>query len=198
MRALDDRLFRAVNRWAVQTPALHATGRAVDTWAALAVLAICVVMAWLRGRRRADAPVAVASALWAVLSAAVAYGVARPVASAVGRSRPYQVIPHVEVLVARTHAPGLPSVAAAVAGAAAASLWPSDRTMAVIASAAAGLLAAAQVYTGAFFPGDVVGGLALGALLALALRPVGLRLLAWVTVKVERSPAHLVVAAHRA
>ena len=197
MRGLDVRLYRDVNRWVVQTSYLHGLSRAAAGWLAFALLAACLALAWYRGRRRSDAPVAVASVLWAVAAAAVAMGVARAVAAAVGRVHPYQVVAHAEVLVARVHGSGFPAAAAAGAGAVATALWFSDPAVGGVASVIAVVLAAAGVYVGALFPGDVASGLVLGAVVAVALRPLGLRLLSWVTVKVERSPLHLVVAAHR-
>ena len=197
MRGLDVRLYRDVNRWAAQTSFLHGLGRAAAGWMAFALLAACVALAWHRGRRRPDAPVAVASVLWALAAAVVAAGVARAVAAAVGRAHPYQVVAHAELLVARVHGSGFPAAAAAGAGAVAAALWFSAGAVGGVASVIAVLLAAAGVYVGALFPGDVASGLVLGAVVAVALRPLGLRLLSWLTVKVERSPLHLMVAAHR-
>jgi len=197
VRGLDVRLYRDVNGWAVQTSFLHGLGRASAGWLAFVLLAACLALAWYRARRRPDAPVAVASALWGLAAAAVAVAVARAVAVAVGRALPYQVVAHAELLVSRSHGPGLPAAAAAGAGAVAAALWFSGAVMGGAASLAAVLLAAAGVYVGAFFPGDVASGLILGVTVAVALRPLGLRVLSWLTVKVERSPLHLVVAAHR-
>ncbi|MHB1854880.1 MAG: phosphatase PAP2 family protein [Acidimicrobiales bacterium] len=197
MRGLDVRLYRDVNGWAMKTSYLHGLGRAAAGWLAFALLAGCLALAWYRGRRRSDAPVAVASVLWALAAAVVAVVVARSVAAAVGRAHPYQVVAHAEVLVSRVHGSGFPAAAAAGAGALAAALWFSDAAVGGAAGAIAVLLAGAGVYVGVLFPGDVAAGLVLGAVVAVALRPFGLRLLSWLTVKVERSPLHLVVAAHR-
>lgn len=198
MRALDARLYLDVNRWAVRTGDLHGLGRACASWVPLALAAACLVAAWLRARRREDAPMAVASSLWALAAALVAAAVDRAVAGAIGRARPYESLRAVEVLVERVRSPDLPNVATAVVAAAAASLWLSDRPSALVASLAAVLTGAAQVYVGAAYPGDAAAGLALGAVLAVALRPVGILVLRWLTVKIERSPLHLIVAAHRA
>lgn len=198
MRSLDVRLFRDVNHWAARTPALHGTGVAAATWAPFVVAILAVGAAWLRGRRRPDAPQAVAGCLWAVLAALVAAAVDRPLAGVLGRARPYQALAGVEVLVGRTHSPGFPSLPAAVAAAVAVALWSVDRAWAAAASAAALVLAAARVYAGAAYPTDALAGLGLGTVLALALRPPAMLVLGWLTAKIERSPLHLVVAAHRA
>lgn len=197
MRSLDVRLFRDVNGWAAHSSVLHGVGRAAAGWLALATLAACLLTAWSRGRRRPDAPVAVASVLWALVAGAVALTVAQAAAAAIDRSLPYHALDHVELLVSRGTGGGLPSAAAAGAGALAAALWLSDRAVAAVAGGTALIAGLAQVYVGARFPGDVAAGLVLGAVLAVAARPLGLRVLSWLTVKVERSPLHLVVAAHR-
>ncbi len=65
---------------------------------------------------------------------------------------------------------------AVVAGAVAAGAWLVSRRLGSLATAAALLMAFARVYAGAHWPGDVVAGLAVGALIAAAgyllLRPV--------------------------
>lgn len=197
MRGIDVHLYRDVNRLAVHSGALHGLARAAAGWLVVLVLALCLLAAWQLARRRPDAPVAVASALWALAAALVSDAVARAVAAAVGRARPYDLVPHAEVLVSRTHLAGFPAAGAAAAAAVAGALWRSEAGPAAAATVAALCLGFAQVYAGALYPGDVLTGYALGVLVALALRPLGLRVLSWLTVKVERSPLHLIVAAHR-
>lgn len=198
MRALDIRLFRDVNHFAIRSPALHEIGRLCASWLVLGVLLVCIGTAWLRGRQRPDAPTAVASSLWALVAPLLAVLADRPLSEAIGRLRPYQALSSVEVLLGRPHSPGLPNLALAAAGAVAGALWASDRRVAAAAGLAALVLAGGQVYVGLAYPGDVAAGLALGLVGAAGLRPVGLRVLSWLTVKIERSPLHLVVAAHRA
>ena len=197
MQGFDVHLYRDVNRLAVHTGALHGVVRAAAGWLAVLALALCLLAAWRRARRRPDAPVAVASALWALAAALISDAVARALAAGIDRARPYALVPHAEVLVARTHLAAFPGAGAAAAAAVTAALWRSERVPASVATAAALILGLAQVYVGALFPGDVVTGYALGVAVALALRPLGMRVLCWLTVKVERSPLHLVVAAHR-
>lgn len=197
MQGLDVHLYRDVNRLAVHTGALHGVARAAAGWLAVLALALCLLAAWRRARQRPDAPVAVASALWALASALVADAVARAVAAGIGRARPYDVVHSAEVLVSHTHLSAFPGAGSAAAAAVAAALWRSEKVPAAAATATSLILGFAQVYVGALFPGDVLAGYGLGVLIALALRPLGVRVLSWLTVKVERSPLHLVVAAHR-
>lgn len=197
MGAADRSLFRDVNRLAAHTGWLHGFMAACAGWLALTVLAGCVALAWWRGRARASAPTAVSSAAWAAVAGVVAYVVSQPVSDAIGRSRPWHAFPGALVLVGRPGSASLPGFLAALAGAVVAGLWLSDRRVGGAALVAAVVLAFAQVYVGVHYPADEVSGLLIGAVLAIGLRPAGMSLLRWVAIKVERSPLHLLVAAHR-
>ena len=197
MAGLDSRLYRDVNHLARHSSALHGITEAWYVWLGVTLLGVCVAVAWWRARFRPDAPTAVASSLWAVAAAAVTVVVAQPVVHAIGRARPYTVLHGVEVLVGRSHSFSLPSVHATVAGAVIGALWWSDGAAAVAATMAGVVLGWACVYVGVSYPGDVVAGLAGGAVVAAALRPVGMLVLTWLATKVERSPLHLVIAVHR-
>jgi membrane-associated phospholipid phosphatase len=195
---LDRRWFRDVNDFARHTSYLHEVGRLGAVWLPLLVVLACVGAAWARGRFRPDAPTAVASAVWSLAAGAIAWAVAHPLAAAVDRTRPYRTLPGVEVLVHRASTASLPDVATAGLAAVAAGLWFSDGRSGTGASLAVVGAALAQVYVGLAYPGDVAAGIALGATAAGLLRPLGLVIFSWLTTKVERSPLHLLVAAHRA
>ena len=96
--------------------------------------------------------------------------------AAANEARPYAVLDHPLSLIAATTDPAFPSDHAVMAGAAAAGLWLVSRRLGLVATAAAVLMAAARVYVGAHWPGDVLVGLVLGAAVALAgyrlLRPL--------------------------
>lgn len=199
MRSLDSRLYHYVNRLAGNSSALHGVLRSWYLWGGMVVLAALTALAWWRGRFRADAPTAVAGSAWAALAATVTALLAQPVLHAVGRERPFTRAPGAGVLVGHPHSFGFPSVPSAVAGAVTAALWwAAGPAIGGPAAATALLLAFSCVYVGVSYPGDVVAGLLFGAAAAVVLRPAGMRLLSWLAVKVERSPLHLVVAAHRA
>ena len=197
MSSLDARLYRDVNHLARHSPALHGITEAWYGWVGVALLFGCVLAAWWRARFRSDAPTAVASSLWSVGAAAVGLAVAQPIVHAIGRPRPFTAWPEAEMLVARSHSFSMPSVHAVVAGAVIGALWRSDLPAAGAATLVGLVLGWACVYVGASYPGDVVVGLVGGAALAVALRPLGMTLLTWMATKVERSPLHLVIAAHR-
>ncbi|HET6811523.1 MAG TPA: hypothetical protein VFH50_10990 [Acidimicrobiales bacterium] len=171
MGAADSTLFRDVNRVALHTGWLHGFMTAWAVGLGFAVLGLCVAAAWWRGRNLAAAPRAVSSAAWAAGAGAVAMTV--------------------------SGALSLPGWQAALAGAVVAGLWLTDRVLARVALGAALVLAFSLVYTGAQYPSDQVVGLLIGAGLALGLRPAGTAVLRWLAIKVERSPLHLLVAAHR-
>jgi membrane-associated phospholipid phosphatase len=195
LTSVDISLFRAVNRLAIDTPWLHGVLRAYAGWVGIAVLGVVVAMAWLKGRSSANPPLAVAYAWWAVASAAIAFGLNQPIARGIDRARPYETLHRVELLVPRVHGLSFASNHAVVVGALVAALALSDRARMLIAAACGVALVFVRVYVGAQYPGDVVGGLALGAATALALRPFGMAVLRWVAIRVERSPLHWLVAA---
>lgn len=197
MGAADSTLFRDVNRVAVHTGWLHGFMAAWAVWLGLSVLGLCVAVAWWRGRNLAAAPRVVSSAAWAAGAGAVAMTVSQAISDAIGRTRPFHALHGVVVLVGRPGSFSLPGWQAALAGAVVAALWLTDRRVAVVALAAALVLAFSQVYVGVEYPADQAAGLLIGAVLALGLRPAGTAVLRWLAVKVERSPLHLLVAAHR-
>jgi hypothetical protein len=114
---------------------------------------------------------AVALVLWAaggtVLAWILAHYGLKPL---VAEKRPYLVLPHVEVLLHRTHGYAFPSGHATVAGAVIAGLWLARRwILAALATVAGLLLGFGRVYTGMHYPFDVVGGLLIGAAFVLVL-----------------------------
>lgn len=74
----------------------------------------------------------------------------------------------VHVLIARTADFSFPSDHATVAGAVAAGLLMTNRRWGTVAAVAAGTMAFTRVYVGAHYPADVLAGLTLGAVVAVA------------------------------
>ena len=166
MTHLDRRLAEFAARVAAHTGWAHAPVRAYAT-GGIVVFAALLAAGLLVGRARGDAHL-LAGVLAAGAGAVVALGANQLIGHAVNRARPYAAIPTIHPLVARTADFSFPSDHAAVAGAVAAGLWLSHPRLGKIAAAAAVALALARVYVGAHYPGDVVAGLAVGALAALA------------------------------
>jgi len=163
---VDASLFRWINDLARRTSWLHGPFELI-AGPGIAVFALLLAVAYLDGRRRND-PRAVAAAVWAGGAALVALAVAQVIGGIVGRPRPYDVLGNVQVLVAHTTDVSFPSDHATTAGAVAGGLLLANRRIGLVAAVAALVMAFARVYVGAHYPGDVLAGLALGAVVAAA------------------------------
>ena len=173
-------LFEAINRFARNTPWLHAPMAAYAVYG-IVVFAGLILIGWWLARPR-DART-MAYALITPVAAVAAYGVQQGIVHLVAEARPYALLPDALVLVTRTTDPSFPSDHACVTGAVAVGLFFVDRRLGWTATAAALLMAFARVYVGAHWPLDVVAGLAVGTTVALMVmfllnRPVE-RLVRW-------------------
>jgi undecaprenyl-diphosphatase len=180
--------FDAVNRFSRHTTWLHGPARLYAEYGVVVFAALLLVSWWL-ARRDGDLD-RVAVALWAPLGTLLAVGVNQLLVRAFAEPRPYTVLPHSLVLVARSTDPAFPSDHAVMAGAVAAGVLLANRRLGVVTCVLAVLMAATRVYVGAHFPLDVVAGLAAGALIALAswlvVRPIMVR----VVRGLDRGPLH--------
>ena len=171
---MDWTLFHAVNDLQGRTGWAHSSMRFVAK-DGIALFAVLLVVGWLVGRGRGAR--VVAGAVSAGAAALVALAVNQLIGNIVDRARPYTTHAGVRLLVARTSDFSFPSDHAAVAGAVAMGLLLVERRLGLVAVAAALVMAFARVYVGAHYPGDVVGGLAVGAITAVALDALAVRLL---------------------
>ena len=87
----------------------------------------------------------------------------------IGRDRPPLVYPEPRPLVGVPHSGAFPSGHAATAFAAATVIGSNSRRLAIPAYALAAVVAWSRVYVGVHWPLDVIGGAALGTLVAIAL-----------------------------
>jgi membrane-associated phospholipid phosphatase len=111
-----------------------------------------------------------AGAVTATASAALALLIAQPISHAVDRLRPYVSHPgHAHLLIARSHDASFPSDHATGSMALAVGILVYDRVAGLVMLALAVLVAFARVYTGTHYPGDVLAGAVLGAVVALVL-----------------------------
>lgn len=158
--------FQRVNDLSRHTAALHVPLRDYAEYGVVLFAGLLLVGWWL-ARRRFDepgGPQRMAAALWAPFGTLLALWLNQFIGKAVHEARPYAVLHHVLVLVARTHDFSFPSDHAVMAGSVAAGAWLVDRRLGLFATVAALLMAFSRVYVGAHFPLDVVAGLAVGAL----------------------------------
>jgi len=163
---MDARLFRWINDLADHTAWAHGLVSAYARYG-IVLFAGLLVAAYLDARRRHDAR-GVAGAVWAAGAALVAVGIGQLIGHAEQRARPYDAMPAVHVLVARSGDFSFPSDHATAVGAIAAGLVITNRRWGVPALAAAIAMAAARVYVGVHYPGDVAVSLALGTAVAAA------------------------------
>jgi membrane-associated phospholipid phosphatase len=157
--------FLVVNDWARHTGWLHG---AMKLYAGdgIALFAVLLIVGWWIARRSND-PRRMASALWAGIGTIVAVGVNQPIVNGVKENRPYVTLHHTLLLVSRSTDYSFPSDHTTMAGAVAAGLLLVAWRLGLLALLAALLIAFARVYVGAHYPGDVLAGLAVGAIVVL-------------------------------
>ena len=127
-----------------------------------------LLLGWWLARRDGDTAL-MAKALLAPLGVLLAVAVNQPIVHAVNEPRPYTALPHALVLVHRSIDASFPSDHATMAGAVTAGLWLVSRRLGIVTAVAAALMAFTRVYVGAHYPIDVLAGLAVGAVVTVAL-----------------------------
>lgn len=163
LQQLNDRLFVVVNELAKETGWLHGAAVAFTRYGVV-LFALGLLAGVFYARR--GTPRTLAAAVWAGLGTLVAVAVNQPIGNAIGEQRPYVAHPDALLLVQRTTDFAFPSDHAVMAGAVAMGLFTVSRKWGTVAVVAAVALAASRVYVGAHYPGDVVAGLAVGALVS--------------------------------
>lgn len=163
VRDLNDRLFSAVNHFAMQTPWLHGVVTAFAKYGVV-LFALALLTGVLYARH--DSARTLAAAGWAGIGTLVAVAVNQPIGNAIHEQRPYVAHPHALLLVSHSTDFSFPSDHAVMAGAVAAGLFVVSRKLGIVAAVAAVMMAAARVYVGAHYPGDVIAGLVVGAVVS--------------------------------
>jgi len=174
---MDARLFRWFNHVADRTAWAHGVARFFATYGIVA-FAVLLLLAWWDARSAEDSLGAVTSVIWAGVASLIGVGLVQIIGGAIDRARPTTVLHGTHLLLDRTSDFAFPSDHTTACSAVAAGL--------VLAApllrhhwygwAAAGLtllMAVTRVYVGAHYPGDVLGGMLLGSIVAVGLAVSG-------------------------
>lgn len=161
----DRSWFLSVNAFARHTTWLHTPLVSYAKYGVV-LFALLLLTAWWLARGASDVS-RVAAALWAPFGALLALALNQPLVHGFQEPRPYATLPHVLLLVSHSSDYSFPSDHAVMAGAVATGVFLAGRRLGIVAGLAALLMAFARVYVGAHYPGDVVVGLLVGALVTV-------------------------------
>jgi undecaprenyl-diphosphatase len=165
----DTALYRDITDFAQATPMWVQHGAEAWTEAGLLVFVAMFAACWWRARR--DSSHAFAIAALAPLATAVAYVCSEVLKSAVAEERPCRAVAGAALSLAECPSHGdwsFPSNHATIAGASTVALALVRRTLLWLTAPLALLMAFSRVFVGVHYPHDVMAGLALGTLVALA------------------------------
>lgn len=168
MHVLDFEVLKQLNGLADRHSTLEAVMRFVAQDSQVLFLLLLTALFFARGKWRSrNGRHGVAAAGF---SAMLALGIAQVIASLWDRPRPYETHPgDTHLFLAPSPDPSFPSDHATGAYAIAFAILLRHRKAGILALALATLVAVARVAVGTHYPTDVLGGVALGALAALAL-----------------------------
>lgn len=171
---MDYRIEQWVNSPAGHHPGLDSFMVHAATWAVqlfIAIVAVWFLVGWIAGSSRDRR-----GAVLALLASGGALLVNQIINRIWDRPRPFLAHPGtVHVLIAKSSDPSFPSDHAAAAFAIAVAVFLVHRRIGLVVLATALVVAYARVYVGAHYPGDVLGGAIIGAVVTLILwRPLAI------------------------
>jgi undecaprenyl-diphosphatase len=192
---IDVEVLHGVNGLADDTTWAHGFMEFTGEFGLLTAMGLVLGLAWFRARRRPGHDVAVAGVLWAPIAALIAELINIPLRNIVDRPRPFVTHHDITVLVEGKDDPSFASDHALLTMGIAVALLLIDRRLGAVAVLIACLQGFARLYVGVHYPTDVLGGFALGALIALLFSPIALRLLVIGVRKLEHTALRPLVAA---
>lgn len=170
MTSVDRNWYLDVNSFMRSTGWAHGFMAPWALWGGLTLLALMVIGGWLWARREGWLN-GVVTVVLAGLSGVLALGINHFVSQAVARVRPCHALkpthPAITTLLTCKSDYGFPSDHAIIAGAIATGLVIFSRRLGLVAWIVALFLGFGRVYVGVHYPGDVIAGLVLGALIAV-------------------------------
>ena len=198
---MDARLFRWFNRLADHSGWLHGFAKTYAVYG-IGLAGVVLVAAWWDARSAKDPVAAVAAVVWSALAALVGVGFVQIIGGAIDRARPTAALPGTHLLLEKTADFSFPSdhltaMSAVTVGLLLARPLLRRRWYFWAVAAATLLMAFFRVYVGAHYPGDVIGGIALGSVVAIVMAPVGKWLLTALGRLLGASPLWWLTAAER-
>ena len=189
---MDRSLYKTINRFADRTGWAHGLMRfyAKD---GVVLFAVLLLIGWWLGRTSSTPIAKVSAAVWTGAGALLALAINQPIGATIDRARPYNAIANMHLLVDKTTDFSFASDHATIAGAVAAGLWLVNRHLGIMATIAAVAMAFARVYVGAHYPGDVLGGLVLGAVVVVGLYKLAMIGLGPIATALARSPLRTLI-----
>lgn len=193
---MNTRLYLELNHFARQTTWAHPFMSFYALYGGVIILGLLIIASWWRSRTaQGDNYLTMARSLWVGVGTITAVIIAQPINHLVAEPRPYRTLHGVEVLVPRANDFSFPSDHATVAGAVIVGLWlvGGQRLLAWLATVVGLFLTFARVYVGAHYPLDVLGGLIIGGLVIVVLRPIAVPLLQRIASLFGKSPLWFLV-----
>lgn len=181
---MDYRIYHALNVFVLHHSWLGRVTAGIETWA-VPLIAVATGALWLLARPGGNPRWKLASAA-ALASAGLALLANQLIAQIWDRARPFASHPSAHVWGSRSHDPSFPSDHASAAFAIAFALLAFDTVAGGLFLAAAVVVAAGRVVTGAHYPGDVVAGALVGLGVALVVARLARPALAAAVRLVER------------